>query len=516
MDEKKIVVPGERIFIFDTTLRDGEQSPGCSMDVSEKLKLALALENMGVDIIEAGFPAASPGDFEAVRLIATTLKQAQVAGLCMAESRAIDQAWRAVEAAGPRGRIHTFLATSEIHIRYKLKTDEADVLRRSYAAVQQARRHTDNVEFSCEDATRTRWPFLCEVLTAVIDAGARVVNIPDTVGYTTPEEYYELIRFIREKVPNIGQAIISVHCHNDLGMAVANSLAALRAGARQIECTINGIGERAGNCSLEEAVMAIRTRNDVLPFENAIKTEQLLPLSKLVSSITGMQVQANKAIVGSNAFAHESGIHQHGVLSESLTYEIMTPESVGWKKSQIVLGKHSGRAALKERLKALGYVLSKEEIDKVFLAFKSLCDQKKEIFDEDLDALMLADVREHRKYRLLGFIGSCGSFGQPSAMVLIDSQGKNLSGQYEGHGPVDAVFTAIKQATGSDFLLKTFSMEAVTQGSDAQATCIVRLEAFGRDFLGRGTHTDVICASAKAYLSALNRIHNWEKRFAAR
>ncbi len=503
----------ERVIIFDTTLRDGEQSPGCSMNTAEKLRIAKNLEKMGVDVIEAGFPIASIGDFEAVNLVARETKNCEIAGLCRANNQDIDRAWEALSPAEERGRIHTFIATSEIHLKYKLKMSESEVIKAAFNAVKRASLYTGNIEFSCEDAVRTRLPFLAQVVSMVIDAGAKVVNIPDTVGYTTPEEYFKIISYLKEFVPNIDKAIISVHCHNDLGLAVANSLSAVRAGARQVECTVNGIGERAGNCSLEEFVMTLKTRADILPYTTGIITEQIVPTSKLLSSITGMQVQANKAVVGANAFAHEAGIHQHGVLCERSTYEIMTPESVGLNKNSLVLGKHSGRHAFIDRLKELGHDLSREEMEKAFAKFKNLCDQKKVIFDEDLDAIVFDEAKAEDCFKQIDFIANCSSFGRPSASIIIQTNDiQPLCGECTGDGPVDAVFSSIKEATKTNFVLKTFSMDAVTEGSDAQATCVVRLEAYGREFLGRGTDTNVITAAAKAYVSSLNKIKNWEKR----
>ena len=373
----------ENIIIFDTTLRDGEQSPGASMNIDEKLRIAHQLERLNVDVIEAGFPIASDGDYEAVKKVAQTIQGPQIAGLSRSNNMDIDRAWDALKYAGERGRIHTFIATSDIHMKYKLKMSEQQVLDTAVAAVTRAAGYTPNVEFSAEDAVRTQLPFLAKVIQAVIEAGATTVNIPDTVGYTIPSEYYDIISYLKKNVSNIDKAIISVHCHNDLGLAVANSLAAVQAGARQLECTINGIGERAGNCSLEEAVMTLRTRQDILPYVTNVVTEQITPASKLLSTITGIQVQPNKAVVGTNAFAHEAGIHQHGVLMDKSTYEIMTPESVGLNQNKLVLGKHSGRHAFIDRLKQLGYDLSKDEIQKAFVRFKTLADLKKEIFDED-------------------------------------------------------------------------------------------------------------------------------------
>ncbi|HKK01988.1 MAG TPA: 2-isopropylmalate synthase, partial [Desulfuromonadales bacterium] len=413
------------IRIFDTTLRDGEQSPGASMNIEEKLRIAHQLEKLNVDVFEAGFPIASEGDFEAVKKIAQVIKRPQIAGLSRANDKDIDRAWEALKYAGDRGRIHTFIATSDIHMKYKLKMSEDEVVAASVNAVKRAAGYTPNVEFSAEDAARTRLPFLARVIEAVIAAGATTVNIPDTVGYTIPSEYFNIIRYLKENVPNIEKAIISVHCHNDLGLAVANSLAAVQAGAEQVECTINGIGERAGNCSLEEVVMALRIRHDILPFATAVATEHIYATSRLLSTITGIMVQPNKAIVGANAFAHEAGIHQHGVLMEKSTYEIMTPASIGLNQSKLVLGKHSGRHAFIQRLQELGYDLSKEDVEKAFVRFKSLADQKKEIFDEDLDAIIADEViRVPERYKLLQMNVASGSFAAPTATVEMEVEGR--------------------------------------------------------------------------------------------
>src|SRR5512138_2539209 len=381
-DDKRI------IRIFDTTLRDGEQSPGASMNIEEKLRVAKQLQKLNVDVIEAGFPIASIGDFEAVKKIAQTIKGPEIAGLCRAELKDIDRAWEALKYAGEKGRIHTFIATSDIHMKYKLKMEPKKVLAAAVTAVKRAKSYTGNVEFSCEDATRTERKFLAEVVAAVIDAGATTVNIPDTVGYTIPTEYFDIISYLKANVANIDQAVISVHCHNDLGLSVANSLAAIQAGARQVECTINGIGERAGNCSLEEFVMTLRTRHDILPFVCNVATEQLTPASRLLTTVTGIVVQPNKAIVGRNAFAHEAGIHQHGVINNPLCYEIMTPESVGVPANSLVLGKHSGRHALALRYMELGYALAQSELDAAYARFTGLADRKKRIYDQDLISLL--------------------------------------------------------------------------------------------------------------------------------
>lgn len=504
----------DNIVIFDTTLRDGEQSPGASMNMEEKLRIAHQLERLNVDVIEAGFPIASDGDFESVKKIAQTIQRVQIAGLSRANDMDIDRAWEAVKYAGERARIHTFIATSDIHMQYKLKMSEQEVLDNAVAAVKRSANYTPNVEFSPEDASRTRLPFLAQVVEAVIGAGATTVNIPDTVGYTIPSEYYNIIRYLKENVSNIEKAIISVHCHNDLGLACANSLAAIEAGARQVECTINGIGERAGNCALEEIVMALRTRQDILPYSTQVATEQISPASKLLTTITGIQVQQNKAIVGANAFAHEAGIHQHGLLMNKETYEIMTPESVGLNANKLVLGKHSGRHAFVDRLKELGYDLSKEEVEKAFVRFKALADMKKEIFDEDLDAIVADEVlRVSETYKLLQMNVSSGSFATPTATVEMEVNGEVRKAAVMGDGPVDSAFKAIKQLTETDYFLLNFSVGAITGGSDSQGECSVRLRTEdGRGVLGQGAHPDIIVASAKAYINSLNKIVSLQNR----
>ncbi len=495
------------IKIFDTTLRDGEQSPGASMNIEEKLRIAHQLAKMNVDVIEAGFPIASVGDFEAVRKVAQVIKGPQIAGLCRANDMDIDRAWEALKYAGENGRIHTFIATSDIHMKYKLKMSEDQVLETAVKAVQRAAGYTPNVEFSAEDAVRTQLPFLARVVEAVIDAGATTVNIPDTVGYTIPSEYMQIISYLKKNVPNIEKAIISVHCHNDLGLSVANSLAAVQAGAGQVECTINGIGERAGNCSLEEVVMALRTRQDILPFKTNVNTEHIYATSRLLSTITGIVVQPNKAIVGANAFAHEAGIHQHGVLMDKSTYEIMTPESIGLNQNKLVLGKHSGRHAFIARLKDLGYDLPKEDIEKAFVRFKALADKKKEIYDEDLDAIVADEIiRVPEKYKLVQMNVASGSFAAPTATVELEVDSRKKKTAVIGDGPVDATFKAIKKLSKTDYRLLQFSVGAITGGTDAQGECTVRLEADGREILGQGAHPDIIVASAKAYINALNKI----------
>ena len=503
----------KKIIIFDTTLRDGEQSPGASMNIEEKLRIAHLLEKMNVDVIEAGFPIASEGDFEAVRRVAKAIKGPQIAGLSRANNMDIDRAWEALKYAGERGRIHTFIATSDIHMKYKLKMSEEQVIETAVKAVKRAAGYTPNVEFSAEDAVRTRLPFLAKVVEAVIDAGAKTVNIPDTVGYTIPSEYFNIIKYLKDHVPNIQKTVLSVHCHNDLGLAVANSLAAIQAGAEQVECTINGIGERAGNCSLEEVVMTLRTRQDILPFQTNVVTEHIYAASKLLSTITGIVVQPNKAIVGANAFAHEAGIHQHGVLMEKSTYEIMTPESIGLNQNKLVLGKHSGRHAFIQRLQQLGYDLSKEDIEKAFVRFKTLADQKKEIFDEDIDAIVADEIiRIPETFKLLQMSVSSGSFTAPTATVEMEVDGKVKKTAQLGDGPVDATFKAIKKLAGSKARLLHFAIGAITGGTDAQGECTVRLEEEGREVLGQGAHPDIIVASAKAYINALNKLVSAPKR----
>jgi 2-isopropylmalate synthase len=496
------------IKIFDTTLRDGEQSPGASMNIEEKLRIAKQLQKLNVDVIEAGFPIASEGDFEAVKKIAQTIKGPEIAGLCRSSFKDIDRAWEALQYAGEKGRIHTFIATSDIHMKYKLKMTPKEVLESAVKAVKRAKSYTSNVEFSCEDAVRTEIRFLAEVVSAVIDAGATVVNIPDTVGYTIPFEYFNIIKYLKDNVANVDKAIISVHCHNDLGLSVANSIAAVQAGAGQVECTINGIGERAGNCSLEEFVMILKTRQDILPFKTNVVTEQLTPASRLLTTVTGIMVQPNKAIVGANAFAHEAGIHQHGMLMEKTTYEIMTPESVGLKASALVLGKHSGRHAFKKRLEELGYDLDDEKLNRAFERFKSLADLKKEVFDEDLDAIVADEVmRAEEKYKLSHITVTCGSFAVATATVQMEIDGDRVRTAELGDGPVDATLKAIKKLTKTKAKLLQYNVGSITGGTDAQGEVTVRLADGARTVIGRGSSTDIIEASAKAYIHALNRLH---------
>lgn len=495
-----------KIKIFDTTLRDGEQSPGASMNVDEKIQVAKQLKKLGVDIIEAGFPIASPGDFEAVNRISQEVKGVVIAGLCRARDEDIEKAAEALKPAEQR-RIHTFIATSDIHLKYKLRMDREQVLDAAIRAVKKARQYTDDVEFSAEDATRSDWDYLCKVTEEVIKAGATTVNIPDTVGYTIPQEYGELIEYLMNKVPNIDKATISVHCHNDLGLAVANSLTAILKGAGQVECTINGIGERAGNASLEEIVMALKVRNDFFKADTNIVTQEIYRTSRLVSKITGMIVQPNKAIVGANAFAHEAGIHQDGVLKERTTYEIMRPEDIGIPSSKIVLGKHSGRHAFKARLEELGYSLSEEELNRTFERFKKLADQKKYIFNEDIEALVSDEVlRITEVYQLVDLEVSSGVNKKPTAKVKLRINGEEKELTINGDGPVDAVYKAITELTGSKAELNKFEIKSITGGTDALGEVTVILEEAGHTVRGHGSDTDIIIASAKAYINALNKL----------
>lgn len=499
MDNKKVI-------IFDTTLRDGEQCPGASLNIKEKVEIAKQLVVLGVDIIEAGFPISSPGDFESVKTIAKSVKGPVVCGLARSIEKDIDAAYNAVKFNG-RPRIHVFLATSKIHMKYKLKKAEDEILRLAVASVKYAKSKLSDVEFSPEDASRTERQFLYKVVEAVIDAGARTVNIPDTVGYTTPFEFSDLIRGIAENVPNIGKCVISVHCHNDLGLSVSNSLAAILNGARQVECTINGLGERAGNASLEEIVMAIRTRNDIFRgFYTDINTKEIYKTSRLVSKLTGMPVQPNKAIVGANAFAHESGIHQDGVLKERITYEIMKPEDVGFEESKIVLGKHSGRHAFDARLKRMGVDLNKAELDKAFERFKKLADKKKEIFDEDLETIIDEEImKAPEKIHLVHFHIASGDQVKPTAEISIKYNGKIVDARSTGDGPVDACYKAVDRITGITGKLMDYQIRSVTRGKDALGEVSVKVESKGKVFSGRGASTDIIEASIKAYVNAVNK-----------
>ena len=496
-----------RIVIFDTTLRDGEQSPGASMNLNEKLEVAQALADLNVDVIEAGFPIASPGDFEAVRAIAQSIRGPAICGLARCCEEDIDRAWEAVRHAG-RPRIHVFLATSAIHREHKLKMDKQTIIQRAVDGVRRAAGYCPDIEFSPEDASRTEMDFLCQVVEAAIAAGATTVNIPDTVGYATPTQMANIISTLRNRVPNIDKAVISVHCHNDLGLAVANSLAAVEAGAGQVECTINGLGERAGNCSLEEIVMALRTRADYYHAYTDVNTRRLVPTSRLVAGITGIHVQRNKAIVGQNAFAHEAGIHQDGILKERTTYEIMRPEDVGFTHSDLVLGKHSGRAALANRAKQLGYELSGEQLDAVFREFKALADKKKEIYDADLVAIIEQQLRAVPEiWTFDSYQVACGTGRIPEVTLkLLRGRQEHTTVVAGGDGPIDAVFLAIEQITGINAICKDFSVHSVTVGKDAQAEVTVQLEYKERLYRGRGLSTDSVEASAKAFLNAINRI----------
>jgi 2-isopropylmalate synthase len=496
----------ERILIFDTTLRDGEQSPGATMNQQEKLQLARQLEKLGVDIIEAGFPASSEGDKESVSLIAAQVKNSRVVGLARTVAEDIETAWKAVEKASLPG-IHTFISTSDVHLQHQLRISREEVISRAAQAVRLARSLSDWVEFSCMDATRSDPQFMCSVIQAAVDEGAGTINIPDTVGYSYPEEIAELIRTVKQNVRGIEKTIISVHCHNDLGLAVANSLAAIQAGARQVECTINGIGERAGNASLEEIAMILKTREKTLGFHTGIVSEQIFHTSRLVTSITGINVQPNKAIVGANAFSHESGIHQDGIIKERTTYEIMDPESVGIAKSSLVLGKHSGRHAFKERAKSLGYVLTEEELNRSFKRFKDLADRKKTVFDEDIEAVIAEEVlRAAQTYKLLSLTVMSGSDVVPTATVRMEIDGVEYHGAELGNGPVDATYNAIMKLTGRAPKLLRFVISAVTGGTDALGEVTIRLQEEGNFAVGKGAHEDILVACAKAMVNALNRL----------
>lgn len=499
---------GEKIIIFDTTLRDGEQSPGASLSKTEKLEIAKQLAVLGVDVIEAGFPISSPGDFEAVKMVAGIVKGPSICGLARAIEKDIDAAYNAVKYSS-RPRIHVFLATSKIHMKYKLKKAEDEILKLAAASVKYAKGKCADIEFSPEDASRTEKTFLYKVVEAVIGAGATTVNIPDTVGYATPLEFGELIKGMKRDVSNIERCVISVHCHNDLGLGVANSLSAVLNGARQAECTINGLGERAGNASLEEIIMGIRTRGDIFKgLYTGIKTKELYKTSRLVSKLTGMPVQPNKAIVGSNAFAHESGIHQDGVLKERITYEIMKPEDVGFEESKIVLGKHSGRHAFTERLRKLGLDLKKDQVDKAFDRFKILADKKKEIFDEDLETIVDEEIsKPPEEFNLAHFYIASGDEVKPTATIKLKSHGKILAGRSSsGDGPVDACYKAIDRITGLTGKLLDYQIRSVTSGKDALGEVSVKIASRGMVVSGRGASTDIIEASIKAYINAVNKL----------
>ena len=495
-----------RVVIFDTTLRDGEQSPGASMNLEEKLRIARVLEEMGVDIIEAGFPIASNGDFEAVREIARAVKNSTVCGLARAGKKDIDRAWEALQHAA-RPRIHTFISTSPLHMKFKLQMEPAAVHQAVIDSVTHARNLTDDVEWSCEDGSRSDHDFLCRCVESAIKAGAGTVNIPDTVGYAVPEEFAALIAMLFNRVPNIDKAIVSVHCHNDLGLAVANSLAALGAGARQIECTVNGLGERAGNAAMEEIVMAIKTRHDLMPFEIGVKSEHIMKASRLVSAVTGFVVQPNKAIVGANAFAHEAGIHQDGMLKHAGTYEIMKPESVGLMRSTLVMGKHSGRHAFRTKVKELGFDLDESGLEDAFQRLKDLADKKKDIYDEDIVALIDDTMlRANDRIKFVSLQVVCGSRGPQAADLELEIDGMVHRTAASGDGPVDATFHAINKLFPHVVRLQLYQVNAVTAGTDAQAEVTVRLEENGKTVNGVGADTDTLVASCRAYINALNKL----------
>ncbi len=501
----------DRVVIFDTTLRDGEQCPGATMTHEEKIEVAELLDTMGVDIIEAGFPIASEGDFAAVHEIAKRSKNAVICGLSRAAFKDIDRCAEAIKPAQKK-RIHTFLSTSPVHMKYKLQKEPHEVFEMVIAQVTRARSHTDDVEWSSEDGTRTEHDFLCRCVEAAIKAGATTINIPDTVGYSTPEEYFALFKMVRERVPNSDKAVFSTHCHNDLGMAVANSLSGVMAGARQIECTINGIGERAGNAALEEVVMAIQTRNDKFPFVTGIDATMLTRASKLVSAATSFPVQYNKAIVGRNAFAHESGIHQDGMLKNAQTYEIMRPETVGVKQTSLVMGKHSGSHAFQHKLEELGYQLSDNQLKDAFVRFKALADKKKQIYDEDIEALVDEEIAHaHDRIKVLSMTVIAGTMGPQSATLSLDIDGKHVTTQSTGNGPVDAIFRAIHALVPHEAKLELYQVHAVTEGTDAQAEVSVRLSDNGRAVTAKGADPDTLVASAKAYLGALNKLTSRRK-----
>ena len=501
----------EKIIIFDTTLRDGEQSPGYSMNTAEKIHLASQLENLRLDVLEAGFPSSSQGDFEAVQMIAQKVRTVQVAALARTSKLDIDAAWGAIkEAANPR--IHVFIATSDIHLEHKLKMNRDQVINQAVDAVKYATQFTNNVEFSAEDGSRSDRYFLCKVFEAAISAGATTVNLPDTVGYAIPAEFADLVAYVKSHTPNIGKAILSVHCHNDLGLATANTLASINAGARQVEVTVNGIGERAGNTSLEEVVMALHTRKNYLPYFTDINTKEIYPSSRLLAMITGIPVQPNKAIVGANAFAHEAGIHQDGVLKNKTTYEIIEPATVGLESNRLIMGKHSGRHAFTDRLRKLGFELSQGDIDGLFTKFKDLADKRKEIVDEDLEVLVAEEVlRVPDTYKLKYLNVISGTATVPTATVQLEIQGKEKQKAGFGVGPIDATFNTIAKMTGTKSKLLRFSIDSLTGGTDAQGGVTVRLEENGVQTLGKGNDPDIIVASAKAFINGLNRLKHLKR-----
>ncbi len=506
MTESHSSANADRVIIFDTTLRDGEQCPGASMTFEEKLEVADILDDLGVDVMEAGFPIASQGDFDSVSEIARRVKNASVCGLSRASSKDIDRCAEAVRHARIP-RIHTFISTSPVHMKYKLQMEPDKVLELIASSVTRARNHVEFVEWSAEDGTRTEHDFLCRAVEIAINAGATTINIPDTVGYATPDEYRALFEMLRARVPNADKAVFSVHCHNDLGLAVANSIAGVKGGARQIECTINGIGERAGNAALEEIVMAMRTRADALPYTNNIDARLLTRASKLVSAVTSFPVQYNKAIVGRNAFAHESGIHQDGMLKNAHTYEIMTPESVGVQKTSLVMGKHSGRHAFREKLRELGYDLSDNALEVAFARFKDLADRKKVVYDDDIVALVDDEIANaHERIKVVELTVVAGTKGPQKAALTLEIDGEQKTHQSTGNGPVDAIFNAIHALAPHDARLELYQVHAVTEGTDAQAEVTVRLSEDGNVVSGRGADPDTLVASARAYISALNKI----------
>ena len=496
-----------RVIIFDTTLRDGEQSPGCAMNLEEKLKMARILDDLGVDVIEAGFPVASKGDFEAVNQIAKVVKKATICGLSRAKKGDIEASAEAIKPAESK-RIHTFISTSPLHMKHKLQMSPDDVLDAVKESVTFSRKFTDDVEWSAEDGSRTEDDFLCRCVEVAIEAGARTINFPDTVGYALPHEFAAKIAMLFERVPNIDQAIISTHCHNDLGVAVANSLAGVEAGARQIECTINGIGERAGNAALEEVVMALRTRHDLMPYHNAIETEKITRASRTLSAITGFAVQPNKAIVGANAFAHASGIHQDGMLKNANTYEIMTPESVGLTESKLVMSKHSGRHAFRSKLEELGYELGDNALNDAFARFKDLADRKKEVYEDDLIALIEDEMgQEHDRIKFVSLQVQAGTSGPQTATLVLNVDGKDEPVTTAGNGSVDAIFKAIREIyPHQDAHLQLYQVHAITGGTDAQAEVTVRLEENGKTVQGTGADADTLVSSARAYIHALNKL----------
>ena len=498
----------KRIRFFDTTLRDGEQSPGCSMNVKEKLLLAKQLEKMGVDVIEAGFAASSEGDFESVQTIANEIKNSTIAVLARAVKGDIDKAWESVKGAA-KPRIHIFIATSEIHMKYKLKMEPEEVIKRAEEMVRYASSLCPEVEFSAEDATRSNTEFLAEIFDRVIEAGAKIINIPDTVGYTTPDEFYNFIMDIRKKSKHLDTVEISVHCHNDLGLAVANTLAAAKAGASQLECTVNGIGERAGNAALEELVMTMNVRRDYYGFTSNINTKEIMKTSSLLTSITGVGVQPNKAIVGANAFAHESGIHQHGVLNNPETYEIMKPESIGITTDNMVIGKHSGRHAFKDKIESMGYELTEEELEKAFVEFKQLADKKKQVYDRDIDAIITSrEATAEDKYKLVRFVINSGNTITTTASVVLNNKDEDIEGISFAGGPVDAAFSAIDKCLDIDVELEDYSIQSVTEGTDALGYSVVKLRYDGNHYTGRGTSVNVVEASIRAYINAVNSIYD--------